>query len=51
MKYVGDDEKEEGGETEATGLNLMDKTLLVSGARISYSIWEVGGMQVLIIIS
>ncbi|BFG26141.1 hypothetical protein CerSpe_124150 [Prunus speciosa] len=43
LKYVGDDEKEEGGETEATGLNLMDKTLLVSGARISYSIWEVGG--------
>ncbi|BBH00003.1 Ras-related small GTP-binding family protein [Prunus dulcis] len=33
VKYVGDDEKEEGGETEATGLNLMDKTLLVSGAR------------------
>ncbi|KAL6287382.1 hypothetical protein ACE6H2_011772 [Prunus campanulata] len=43
VKYVGDDEKEEGEETEATGLNLMDKTLLVSGARISYSIWEVGG--------
>ncbi|KAH0984113.1 hypothetical protein GBA52_011290 [Prunus armeniaca] len=43
VKYIGDDEKEDGGETEATGLNLMDKTLMVSGARISYSIWEVGG--------
>lgn len=42
MKYVGDDEKEE-GEPQTTGLNLMDKTLIVRDARISYSIWEVGG--------
>ncbi|KAK9284372.1 hypothetical protein L1049_024759 [Liquidambar formosana] len=40
-KYVGN-EKEEGG-LEMEGLNSMDKTLSVSGARISYSIWEVGG--------
>ncbi|CAN6702027.1 unnamed protein product [Malus baccata var. baccata] len=43
VKYVGDDDKEEGGETDTAGLNSMDKTLLVRGARISYSIWEVGG--------
>lgn len=36
-KYVGR-EKEEG-----KGLNQMDKTMYVSGARISYSIWEVQG--------
>lgn len=42
VKYVGDDEKEE-GEPQTTGLNLMDKTLMVRDARISYSIWEVGG--------
>lgn len=31
------------GKSEQGGLNLMDKTLMVRGARISYSIWEVGG--------
>lgn len=31
------------GKSEQTGLNLMDKTLMVRGARISYSIWEVEG--------
>ncbi|KAM5580671.1 septum-promoting GTP-binding protein 1 [Rosa sericea] len=41
VKYVGDDEKE--GEPQTTGLNFMDKTLIVRDARISYSIWEVGG--------
>lgn len=42
VKYVGDD-KEEINCSEMKGLNLMDKTLLVNGARISYSIWEVEG--------
>ncbi|XP_062009480.1 septum-promoting GTP-binding protein 1 isoform X2 [Rosa rugosa] len=41
VKYVGGDEKE--GEPQTTGLNFMDKTLIVRDARISYSIWEVGG--------
>lgn len=26
-----------------TGLSLMDKTLVVQGARISFTIWDVGG--------
>lgn len=42
VKYVGDEEKEQGGSQEK-GLNSMDKTLFVKGARISYSIWEVDG--------
>ncbi|XP_030462344.1 septum-promoting GTP-binding protein 1 [Syzygium oleosum] len=42
VKYVGD-EKEEINCSDTKGLNLMDKTLLVNGARISYSIWEVEG--------
>ncbi|GAV89453.1 Miro domain-containing protein [Cephalotus follicularis] len=40
-KYVGN-EKEQGG-IQRNGLNLIDKTLMVKGARISYSIWEVEG--------
>jgi hypothetical protein len=28
---------------QMTGLNLMDKTLAVQGARIAYSIWDVAG--------
>ncbi|PON83856.1 Small GTPase superfamily, Rab type [Trema orientale] len=40
-KYVGD-EKERGREHE-NGLSSIDKTLIVGDARISYSIWEVGG--------
>lgn len=40
-KYVGKEKNEE--ELEATGINHMDKTLCVRGARISYSVWEVGG--------
>ncbi|XP_022947099.1 septum-promoting GTP-binding protein 1-like [Cucurbita moschata] len=40
-KYVGNEMEE--GKSEQRGLNLMDKTLMVRGARISYSIWEVGG--------
>lgn len=39
-KYVGKAKKEL---EERTGINQMDKTLCVRGARISYSIWEVGG--------
>lgn len=42
---MGDDEKE--GEPQTTGLNFMDKTLIVRDARISYSIWEVGGNSLL----
>ncbi|CAI8616173.1 unnamed protein product [Vicia faba] len=41
VKYVGN-EKEQGGE-EKKGPNQMDKTMVVSGARISYCIWEVQG--------
>lgn len=40
-KYVGNEMEE--SKSEQRGLNLMDKTLMVRGARISYSIWEVGG--------
>ncbi|KAK3445940.1 hypothetical protein EUGRSUZ_A01712 [Eucalyptus grandis] len=43
VKYVGDEKEEINGCSETKGLNLMDKTLLVNGARISYSIWEVEG--------
>ncbi|KAE9457802.1 hypothetical protein C3L33_10294, partial [Rhododendron williamsianum] len=41
QKYVGR-EKEQGG-IQMAGLHQMDKTLSVRGARIAYSIWEVGG--------
>lgn len=27
------------------GLNLMDKTLVVKGARIAFSIWDVAGIR------
>lgn len=43
MKYVGD-ESEHGGK-EKKGLNQMDKTFVVEGARISYCIWEVEGRK------
>lgn len=42
-KYVGDEKV--GSDIEAQGINLIDKTLMVRGARISYSIWEVKGQQ------
>lgn len=42
VKYTGNEM--EVGETEKKGLNVMDKTLDISGARISYSIWEVEGI-------
>ncbi|KAF8410701.1 hypothetical protein HHK36_003235 [Tetracentron sinense] len=41
IKYVGDEQEQRC--LEMTGLNLMDKTLVVKGARISFSIWDVGG--------
>ncbi|EAZ40054.1 septum-promoting GTP-binding protein 1 [Oryza sativa Japonica Group] len=41
VKYVGDDEEQNG--LQMTGLNLMDKTLAVRGARIAFSIWDVAG--------
>jgi len=42
VKYVGDDGEEQNG-LQMTGLNLMDKTMVVRGARIAYSIWDVAG--------
>ncbi|CAN0901059.1 Septum-promoting GTP-binding protein 1 [Linum grandiflorum] len=41
IKYVGDEQEKKS--LEMAGLNLMDKTLLVQDARISFSIWDVGG--------
>lgn len=41
VKYVGNENEEKWEHKE--GLNQMDKTLEVGGARISYSIWEVAG--------
>lgn len=41
VKYVGDEQEKRGLETQ--GLNLMDKTLCVQGARIAFRIWDVGG--------
>ncbi|KAL5548285.1 hypothetical protein UlMin_003516 [Ulmus minor] len=43
IKYVGDEQEHIC--LEMSGLNLMDKTLSVQGARISFSIWDVGGDQ------
>lgn len=41
IKYVGD--LEEQRELHTAGLNTMDKVLFVWGARIAFSIWDVGG--------
>lgn len=41
IKYVGDEQETTWLETK--GLNLTDKTLIVRGARIAFSIWDVGG--------
>ncbi|KAK3021259.1 hypothetical protein RJ639_047250 [Escallonia herrerae] len=43
IKYVGDDHEKRC--LEMGGLNLMDKTLIVRGARIAFRIWDVGGDQ------
>lgn len=40
IKYVGDEEEKS---LQMSGLNLVNKTLSVQGARISFSIWDVGG--------
>ncbi|KAJ8749321.1 hypothetical protein K2173_018804 [Erythroxylum novogranatense] len=42
-KYVGN-EIEQGG-IQKNGPNLMDKTLMVEGARITYSLWEIDGRE------
>lgn len=47
MKYVGNEKEEEA--LQHKELILMDKTLLVGGARISYCMWEVGGMNFLVV--
>ncbi|KAK6934565.1 Small GTPase, partial [Dillenia turbinata] len=41
IKYVGDEREKKS--LHMSGLNLMDKTLSVKGARIAFSIWDVGG--------
>ncbi|KAL2483676.1 Ras-related small GTP-binding family protein [Forsythia ovata] len=41
IKYVGDEEEKRS--LQMKGLNLMDKTLYVEGARIAFRIWDVGG--------
>nr|XP_004244140.1 septum-promoting GTP-binding protein 1 [Solanum lycopersicum] len=41
IKYVGDEQEKRCLQTK--GLNLMDKTLVVRGARIAFRIWDVGG--------
>ncbi|PKA45655.1 Ras-related protein RABC2a [Apostasia shenzhenica] len=41
VKYVGKGEENQG--LQLTGLNLMDKVFFVRGARIAFSIWDVGG--------
>ncbi|XP_061370422.1 septum-promoting GTP-binding protein 1-like isoform X2 [Gastrolobium bilobum] len=41
IKYVGNEQEKRSLQME--GLNLMDKTLSVEGARISFSIWDVAG--------
>lgn len=41
IKYVGDEQEKRC--LQMNGLNLMDKTLVVRGARIAFRIWDVGG--------
>nr|KYP73382.1 Septum-promoting GTP-binding protein 1 [Cajanus cajan] len=41
IKYVGNEQEKRSLQME--GLNLMDKTLSVQGARISFRIWDVAG--------
>lgn len=40
IKYVGNEQERS---LQMTGLNLINKTLMVQGARIAFSIWDVGG--------
>ncbi|XP_057809865.1 septum-promoting GTP-binding protein 1-like [Salvia miltiorrhiza] len=41
IKYVGDEEEKKS--LRMKGINLMDKTLHIRGARIAFRIWDVGG--------
>uniref|UniRef100_A0A7N0UPU1 Septum-promoting GTP-binding protein 1 n=1 Tax=Kalanchoe fedtschenkoi TaxID=63787 RepID=A0A7N0UPU1_KALFE len=41
IKYVGDEQENRGLEME--GLNLVDKIVVVQGARIAFTIWDVAG--------
>ena len=41
IKYVGDEQERRC--LQMKGLNLMDKTMRVKGARIAFSIWDVAG--------
>ncbi|XP_058093245.1 septum-promoting GTP-binding protein 1-like [Magnolia sinica] len=41
IKYVGDEGEQRS--LQLSGLNLMGKTLIIKGARIGFSIWDVGG--------
>ncbi|GAA0146087.1 small GTPase [Lithospermum erythrorhizon] len=43
MKYVGDEEEKRS--LQMRGLNMMDKTMSVKGAKIAFRIWDVGGDQ------
>lgn len=43
IKYVGDEQERRC--LQMKGLNLMDKTMRVKGARIAFSIWDVAGDQ------
>ncbi|KAK9689153.1 hypothetical protein RND81_09G038900 [Saponaria officinalis] len=43
IKYVGDEQERKS--LEMKGLNLMDKIMVVSGARIASTIWDVAGDQ------
>ncbi|KAE8706545.1 Ras-related small GTP-binding family protein isoform 2 [Hibiscus syriacus] len=40
IKYVGDEQEKS---LQMTGLTLVNKTLFVQGAKIAFSIWDVGG--------
>ncbi|KAL3851230.1 hypothetical protein ACJIZ3_013112 [Penstemon smallii] len=41
IKYVGDEQEKRS--LQMKGLNLMDKIMFIRGARIAFSIWDVGG--------
>ncbi|XP_057455488.1 uncharacterized protein LOC130746749 [Lotus japonicus] len=47
IKYVGNEQEKRSLQME--GLNLMDKTLSVQGARISFSIWDVADSVAILI--
>ena len=44
-KYVTEMDQDELRALHMNGLNLMDKTMVVRGARIVFSIWDVGGLS------